>query len=227
MTGWRLGWMVAPSRLVPTLNRLTQNFFINAPTLSQLAAASEAFDCVEELDAHVDKYHKNRDILLKVRSGGLGLRGGLRFVGVLASYCPYRRSLAESLHGGAQHCSGTNSYLARERGLDDVSPSPVWQGLADLGFTKVAPADGAFYIYVDVGEQVEDSEVFCRDLLEDGFVAVTPGTDFEDPKSGLGKKRVRFSYCGATADMVEAVQRMKKFWKTYPKKLVSLEPEAS
>lgn len=45
------------------MNRLSQNMYINAPTLSQLAAV-EAFDCVEELQGHVKKYSMNRDIVL-------------------------------------------------------------------------------------------------------------------------------------------------------------------
>lgn len=55
MTGWRLGWMVVPTTLIDAMNRLSQNIYINAPTLSQLAAC-EAFECEEELDSHV----KNR-----------------------------------------------------------------------------------------------------------------------------------------------------------------------
>ena len=65
MTGWRLGWMVAPPSFVPALNRLSQNFYLNAPTLSQFAAV-EAFECRSELDKHVAKYAVNRAILLQV-----------------------------------------------------------------------------------------------------------------------------------------------------------------
>ena len=63
MTGWRLGWIVAPSDLVVPLERFQQNLYICAPTLSQLAAVA-AFDCEPELDGHVERYATNREVLL-------------------------------------------------------------------------------------------------------------------------------------------------------------------
>lgn len=63
MTGWRLGWMVAPRQLLPTIERLQQNLFICAPTLSQHAALA-AFDCGDELDGHVARYAATRTVLL-------------------------------------------------------------------------------------------------------------------------------------------------------------------
>ena len=63
MTGWRLGWMVVPPALVRPIERLAQNLYISAPTLSQLAAIA-AFDCRDELEAHVRRYRANRDLLL-------------------------------------------------------------------------------------------------------------------------------------------------------------------
>src|SRR5690606_39565069 len=38
MTGWRLGWLVAPPELMPDLERMAQNFFLAAPTPAQHAA---------------------------------------------------------------------------------------------------------------------------------------------------------------------------------------------
>lgn len=63
MTGWRIGWMVAPEDLLRSIECLQQNLFISAPTLSQHAALA-AFDCAGELDANVACYARNRDILL-------------------------------------------------------------------------------------------------------------------------------------------------------------------
>ena len=59
------GWMVVPLTLIDVMNRLGQNLYINAPTLSQLAAV-HAFDpaCREELEGHVRRYAANRDIVL-------------------------------------------------------------------------------------------------------------------------------------------------------------------
>mmetsp|Transcript_28032 Transcript_28032/g.89480 ORF Transcript_28032/g.89480 Transcript_28032/m.89480 type:complete len:233 (+) Transcript_28032:794-1492(+) len=58
MTGWRLGWMVLPEGLVDSVYRLQQNMFINAPTLSQLAAV-ECFseESIDELEGHVARYN--------------------------------------------------------------------------------------------------------------------------------------------------------------------------
>ncbi|MBK8158186.1 MAG: aminotransferase class I/II-fold pyridoxal phosphate-dependent enzyme [Rhodospirillaceae bacterium] len=63
MTGWRLGWMVLPDDLVKPVERLAQNFFISAPSLSQLAGGA-AFDAHEELQGNVARYAQNRELLL-------------------------------------------------------------------------------------------------------------------------------------------------------------------
>ena len=63
MTGWRLGWMVLPAHLRDTVDRLQQNLYICAPHVSQIAGLA-AFDCTDELDAHVTRYARNRDVLI-------------------------------------------------------------------------------------------------------------------------------------------------------------------
>jgi aspartate/methionine/tyrosine aminotransferase len=63
MTGWRLGWLVAPVDLISALEALMQSLFIAAPTPSQLAGEA-ALGCLPEFDAHVVRYRENRDILL-------------------------------------------------------------------------------------------------------------------------------------------------------------------
>jgi aspartate/methionine/tyrosine aminotransferase len=77
--------------------------------------------------------------------------------------------------------------------------------LPKAGFTRLAPSDGAFYLYADVADLTDDSPEFCRRMLAETGVAVTPGTDF-DPFQG--SRTVRFSFAGATQDMVEAVKRL-------------------
>ncbi len=64
MTGWRLGWMVAPEGLLRPLESLAQNLFISPPTLPQHAALA-VFDCRDELDANVSRYAENRALLLE------------------------------------------------------------------------------------------------------------------------------------------------------------------
>ena len=63
MTGWRVGWMVMPEELVRPVECLTQNLFISAPCISQVAAEA-AFDCTEELEANIARYRRSRDHLL-------------------------------------------------------------------------------------------------------------------------------------------------------------------
>ena len=63
MTGWRIGWMVVPEHMVPTVEKLAQNFYISPPAVSQLAAL-HAFDAKRELEGHVQAYAHNRAVLL-------------------------------------------------------------------------------------------------------------------------------------------------------------------
>ncbi|MFD1327032.1 pyridoxal phosphate-dependent aminotransferase [Mycoplana ramosa] len=62
MTGWRIGWMVLPEAVVRPIERLTQNLYISAPELSQIAALA-ALGANDELDLHREAYRRNRDLL--------------------------------------------------------------------------------------------------------------------------------------------------------------------
>lgn len=81
-------------------------------------------------------------------------------------------------------------------------------GLADLGFNHLAPADGAFYVYADVSDLTDNAPDFCRRMLEETGVATTPGIDF-DPVRGY--QTMRFSYAGATDHLIQAVGRLKQW----------------
>ncbi len=81
--------------------------------------------------------------------------------------------------------------------------------LPKAGFDRVAPADGAFYIYADVSHLTNDSSQFCRRILEETGVAVTPGADFDTAR---GHAALRISFAGSTADMAEAARRLQA-WK--------------
>ncbi len=82
------------------------------------------------------------------------------------------------------------------------------KGLAAAGFDRIAPPDGAFYVYADVSELTDDSRAFAAEILEQAGVAVTPGLDF-DPERGAGT--LRFSYARATGDIREGLERLKAF----------------
>jgi aspartate/methionine/tyrosine aminotransferase len=68
MTGWRIGWIVVPERLVRPIERLAQNLYISPPYLSQVAALA-SFDGVEELEAVKEGYARNRALLLEELPG--------------------------------------------------------------------------------------------------------------------------------------------------------------
>ena len=80
-------------------------------------------------------------------------------------------------------------------------------GLPEAGFTRIAPPDGAFYIYADVSDHTTDSLAFAAELLREAGVAVTPGLDFDPVR---GAQTLRFSYAGATADIVEGLLRLQR-----------------
>lgn len=111
----------------------------------------------------------------------------------------------------------TPSQIAAEKvfdhldALDDVvagyaaNRQILLQGLPRIGLSRFAPTDGAFYVYVDVGDLTDDSVDFCARLLEEAEVAATPGVDF-DPFGG--NRAMRLSFAGAEKTISEAVTRM-------------------
>lgn len=76
-------------------------------------------------------------------------------------------------------------------------------GLQSAGFTRLAPAEGAFYVYADVSELAPSSTALCAEWLADFGIAATPGTDF-DPFDG--ERYVRFSFCGGTDTVTRGVE---------------------
>jgi aspartate/methionine/tyrosine aminotransferase len=145
MTGWRLGWLVAPPDLVRPLELLAQNLYISAPALAQEAAQS-AFACQAELDQRIEVYRRNRQAL-----------------------------------------------LAR---------------LPAAGLDRLAPVDGAFYLYADVGHLTADSAIWCEELLAATGVALTPGADFD---SDAGHRFVRLAFAGAHERVVAGADRLERW----------------
>ena len=80
------------------------------------------------------------------------------------------------------------------------------EGLPEAGLDRLAPADGAFYIYADVSELTDDSQELCREWLLDLGIAATPGIDF-DPRRG--HQFVRFSFAGEPSEMTATVARLR------------------
>ncbi len=79
------------------------------------------------------------------------------------------------------------------------------EALPALGLEKIAPPDGAFYIWADVGQLTDDSLSFCKQLLKDTGVATAPGIDF-DPVEG--RRFIRMSFAVSTPEIEEAIRRL-------------------
>ena len=82
------------------------------------------------------------------------------------------------------------------------------EGLPKAGFDRIAPPDGAFYIYADVAHLTENSLDFASDILNGAGVAVTPGLDFDPIR---GHQTLRFSYARSTEDIIEGLARLQSF----------------
>lgn len=96
---------------------------------------------------------------------------------------------------------GNRAVYARNRQL-------LLDRLPQAGFVKIAPPDGAFYIYADVSDFTKDSVAFAAQILQEAGVAVTPGLDFDPHR---GRQTLRFSYAGATEDLNEGMDRLCAF----------------
>jgi aspartate/methionine/tyrosine aminotransferase len=145
MTGWRLGWLLAPAELLDLIDRLAGNFALCPPTLSQYASLG-AFESYDELDSHVARYRVNRDLLIT--------------------------------------------------------------RLPQMGIERIAPVDGAFYVYADVSQWTDDSLKWCGRLLDQTGIAVAPGIDF-DPIAGGGF--IRMCFAGDTDTLGNAMDVLQEW----------------
>ena len=93
------------------------------------------------------------------------------------------------------------AHVARYR----VNRDLLIAALQRAGLSRFAPAEGAFYLYVDVSALTDDSDELCRRLLAETGVAMTPGLDFH-PIHGSGW--IRLSFAGPTEDIAEAARRL-------------------
>jgi aspartate/methionine/tyrosine aminotransferase len=116
----------------------------------------------------------------------------------------------------------TTAVLEQHVAKYRTSRSIILEELAkikELDPKNIAPADGGFYVYIDLGDENVapgfGSVKMCEALLEEEYVAITPGNDFEDPTSNLGDRRFRVSYAGGIDTAKEAMQRFHRFWPTW------------
>jgi aspartate/methionine/tyrosine aminotransferase len=102
MTGWRLGWLVAPKPFIDPIDRLAQNIFLSAPTLSQFAALS-AFspEVMAILEERRQAFEARRDFLLpRLRELGFSI--------------PVTPQGAFYLYAGCDKISSDSQALARD-----------------------------------------------------------------------------------------------------------------
>ena len=124
--------------------------------------------------------------------------------------------LAQNMFICAPHASQVVALAAMECREELTAYQAVYQknrrlmieGLPKAGFDRIAPPDGAFYIYADISHLTSDSLSFAREILQEAGVAVTPGLDF-DTQRGAGS--LRFSYAGSSEDIQEGLHRLKQF----------------
>jgi len=147
MTGWRLGWIVAPERHVRDLEKLAQNLYISPATPSQRAALA----CFEPATVEIVEQ---------------------------------RRRAFES----------RRDYLV--------------PALRALGFGVPLMPDGGFFVYADCSRFSDDSERFCREVLEGAGVAFTPGIDFGVHRA---RQHVRLAYTIEQRKLEEGVARLRNF----------------
>ena len=91
-----------------------------------------------------------------------------------------------------------------------VNRELLLDGLRSIGLDRLAPTDGAFYVYADVSDVTSDSLAFCSKLLADTGVAIAPGIDFDTVHGGAF---VRLSFAGPTSDIDEALRRIEPWLK--------------
>ena len=77
--------------------------------------------------------------------------------------------------------------------------------LTELGFKLPPRVEGAFYLYADISRFATDAESFCRELLENHGVAITPGTDFGEHRAN---SHVRFAFTTGMDRLQAGVERL-------------------
>ncbi|PSC05839.1 1-aminocyclopropane-1-carboxylate deaminase [Alsobacter soli] len=117
---------------------------------------------------------------------------------------PYLSQIAaEAAFSATDELEAVKAGYARNRAL-------LLQDLPRIGLPDFLPVDGAFYVYVDVGRYTNDSMAFCRRILDETGVAVTPGLDFDPAR---GSRYMRLSFAGTEETCREAVKRLGGFLK--------------
>ena len=117
---------------------------------------------------------------------------------------PYLSQIgAEAAFDAVEELELVKAGYARNRAL-------LLNELPGMGLGDFHPADGAFYVYVDISRFTNDSGDFCRRLLHEGGVAATPGLDFDRAR---GHHTMRLSFAGSESALREGVTRIGRWLK--------------
>ncbi|MES9942311.1 MAG: pyridoxal phosphate-dependent aminotransferase [Candidatus Thiodiazotropha sp. 6PLUC1] len=148
MTGWRLGWLIAPESLIDPLDRLAQNMFLSAPTLSQIAALS-AFtpQVMDILEQRRQAFQARRDYLLPA----------LRDLGFTLPVTPQG---AFYLYAGCKDITDDSQKFALQ--LLEEAGVAVTPGL-DFGFNK--PESHLRFAYTTGMDQLKEGVDRIRQFL--------------------------------------------------------------
>jgi aspartate/methionine/tyrosine aminotransferase len=118
MTGWRIGWMVLPEKLVRQVECLQQSLYISAPALSQIAAI-EAFKATDELEEVKARYRTNRDLLIEGLPK-LGFELAAPLDGAFYAYCDVSRHTNDSMDFARRVLAECNVAITPGRDFDPV-----------------------------------------------------------------------------------------------------------
>lgn len=140
-----------------------------------------------------------------------GLRPPLQRLASNMTVCPPTISQYAAVDAfGAEARAELDGHVARYAANREL----LLRGLPELGITELAPADGAFYVYADIGHLLragENSTRWCARLLQETGVALAPGVDFDTVH---GDRTVRLSFAGSTADVRAALERLRAWLPT-------------
>tara|TARA_R110001592_G_scaffold111372_1_gene308375 strand:- start:15723 stop:16832 length:1110 start_codon:yes stop_codon:yes gene_type:complete len=116
MTGWRLGWLIAPEAAIPELEKLAQNLYICAPHMAQVAAlAAFGEETMAICEERRQAFHSRRDFLLPALRD-LGFAIPVTPEGAFYLYADIQKHSADSTSFCQQLLE--SEYLAVTPGLD-------------------------------------------------------------------------------------------------------------
>lgn len=147
MTGWRIGYTLAPKEITKQMLKIHQYGIMCAPTQSQFAALEAMVNGDEDIEYMRSQYDQRRKLIVSE--------------------------------------------------------------LRDMGIECFEP-HGAFYVFPHIGKFGLSSDEFCQRLLNDGKVAIVPGTAFGE--SGEGYARISYAY--SIKHIMTALDKIEKFIST-------------